>query len=229
MNDNIDNKYKNGKIYKIVDYTNGNIYIGSTIQELNDRLSCHKSNYKRHSEGKCRYVYSSDIIKDNDYKIELIENYNCNNRKELETRERWYIQNHICVNKVIPQRTSKEYYIDNRDKILEQQKQYDINNRDKQKKYKKQYNIKNRDKIQEQTKEYRIDNKKQIQEQTKEYRNKNRDKINEIAKQYYIKNKERISEKYKVKIKCQFCKREIRKGDISKHNKTKRHLNNIQK
>ncbi len=29
-----ENKYENGKIYKIVDNTNGDIYIGSTIQTL---------------------------------------------------------------------------------------------------------------------------------------------------------------------------------------------------
>mgnify|MGYP003655890956 CR=1 FL=1 len=35
-------KYQRGKIYKIIDNTNGDIYIGSTIQSLANRKSQHK-------------------------------------------------------------------------------------------------------------------------------------------------------------------------------------------
>ena len=34
----------------------------------------------------------------NDYKIELIENYPCNNKKELNRREDHFIQNFNCIN-----------------------------------------------------------------------------------------------------------------------------------
>jgi Uri superfamily endonuclease len=37
------NKYNNGKIYKIIDNTNGNVYYGSTVQTLGERLSRHIS------------------------------------------------------------------------------------------------------------------------------------------------------------------------------------------
>ncbi|RZJ99361.1 MAG: hypothetical protein EOO43_26640 [Flavobacterium sp.] len=63
--------YADGKIYKIIDNTNGNIYIGSTAEPtLARRLAKHKSDYKRYLEGKSRYVTSSFGILDNeDYSL----------------------------------------------------------------------------------------------------------------------------------------------------------------
>ena len=61
------------KIYKIVDNTNDNIYIGSTCKTLQRRLSKHKSDYKRFLKGLRRNITSFDILKNNNYKIELLE------------------------------------------------------------------------------------------------------------------------------------------------------------
>jgi len=126
------NKYDNGKIYKIVDFTNGNIYIGSTVQTLTERLAQHKRD-KRCS--------SCDIIKNGDYDIILIENYPCQSKEELEARERYYILNTECVNLQIPGRTKKEYYEDNKEKIKKRIKEY----RDKNKDRTKEYREKNKD------------------------------------------------------------------------------------
>ena len=199
-----DIRYENGKIYKIVDNTNGNIYIGSTINSLSYRLSGHKTKYKSYLEGKCHNTRSFDIIKNNNYRIELLENYPCNNKKELETRERDYIEDNNCLNKAIPTRTDKEYrkyyeekrkqnYINNRDKILERSKQNYINNRDKKLEYGKQYRIKNLDK-----------------------------KL-EYGKQYRIKNRDKIKENRKINITCE-CGSIITKVHINRHKKTKKHL-----
>jgi len=129
------NKYENGKIYKIVDDTNDNIYIGSTYQKyLSRRLQGHLTNYKRYIEGKReRNITSFKIFENSSYHIELIEKYPCKNRMELEKRERYYIESLECVNKVIPGRTPKEYREANKDKI-------------------KKYYEKNKDKINEQQK-----------------------------------------------------------------------------
>ena len=127
-------KLKVGKIYKIVDNTNGNVYIGSTIKRLNKRLSDHKSKYNSYLNGKGYYDYTSfDIIKNNDYRIELIKFVIYKDKKELHLRERYYIENNICVNKFIPSRTLKEYRIDNK----EYYKQYRIDNKEYIKKYQK--------------------------------------------------------------------------------------------
>jgi hypothetical protein len=103
-------KLKVAKIYKIIDNTNDNVYIGSTTLKLNQRLSEHKSAYKRYLNGKCQnYFTSFDIIKNNDYKIEIIKYVIFKDRKELYQRERYYIENNECINKVVPLRTDKEY------------------------------------------------------------------------------------------------------------------------
>jgi len=92
------NKYENGKIYKITDNTNGNVYYGSTQKTLNRRLSDHKYDYKRREkEGNVRT--SSKIICNNDFTMELVENFPCSSRKELEERESYYINNFECINK----------------------------------------------------------------------------------------------------------------------------------
>lgn len=106
------------KIYKIVDNTNGNIYIGITKKKyLCKRISGHRTDYKR---GKL--CSSREIIKNGDYRVELIE------ETEDETRERYWIENTDCINKQIPNRTrkeySKEYYENNKDIIIEKKKEY---------------------------------------------------------------------------------------------------------
>tara|TARA_R100001594_G_scaffold3518_7_gene13129 strand:+ start:92 stop:529 length:438 start_codon:yes stop_codon:yes gene_type:complete len=87
------------KIYKLIDNTNGNIYIGQTKQKLYKRLNNHKQDYKRGYKGS-----SKEIIKNGDYKIELIE------ETTDKLRERYWIENTKCINKVIPNRTRKEHY-----------------------------------------------------------------------------------------------------------------------
>jgi hypothetical protein len=118
----IDERYVNGKIYKIVCNETGEIYYGSTIQKLNERMNKHKS------QKNCE---SKQIINRNNYYCELIENYSCNNKKELETREKWYILNNDCINQKIPTRTMKEYRQDNKEKIKEYSKQYCEDNKEK--------------------------------------------------------------------------------------------------
>ena len=122
------------KIYRIVDNTNGNVYIGKTKKKyLSSRLASHRD--------KSSCCSSSQIIKNGDYKIELIE------ETEDETRERYWIENTECINKVIPGRTGKEYYDDNRDQILYKKKITDSQNRDKIREYNKKYNENNKDKL----------------------------------------------------------------------------------
>jgi len=139
--------YSKGKIYKIICDTNGLVYIGSTVQKLCKRLSGHKDHYKMYLIGKKTFVTSFDIIKNNNYKIILIENYPCNSKEELEREERKYIESIKCVNKYIPTRTDKEYYEDNKDKFKEKVKIWSKNNKDKKNINNKKYYEKNKEKL----------------------------------------------------------------------------------
>jgi len=142
---NLRKQLDQSKIYKITDNTNDKIYIGSTCQTLKERLSGHKSEYKRFLKGLSRNVRSFGILKNNNYKIELLENCNIKTKDELTARERFYIENNECVNRCIPGRTRKEYKENNKDKIKEQDKTY----RDANKEKKRAYYEANQDKIRE--------------------------------------------------------------------------------
>ena len=135
-------KLDKGKIYQIVDKTNDNKYIGSTCGTLKKRLSKHKSDYNRFLKGLGGNVKSFDIIKNNDYVIELLEDCQVKSKSGLFARERFYIENNNCLNKCIPGRTYKEYYIDNKEKYKENRKEYC-----------KEYYDNNKEKFDEQKKE----------------------------------------------------------------------------
>ena len=135
INNDLNNKYKNGKIYKIVCNIIDKIYIGSTIKPLKIRLSGHKSHYNLYLNNKYNYVTSFDILKDGNYFIELICNAACTSKKELNAIEGVYIRELECVNRLIPCRTQQEYYKDNVDYF----KKYYKDNEDKIKNTKKEY------------------------------------------------------------------------------------------
>mgnify|MGYP003144373335 CR=1 FL=1 len=135
-------KYGNGKIYRLIDNTNGNVYIGSTIQSLANRKAQHKSDTIS-CRNKCK---SKSIIENGDYDIILIENYPCESKEELLMRERYYIDNTDCINQVrcyISKDERKEYENDyalkNKDIINEKSKVWYQANKDKKAEYDKKY------------------------------------------------------------------------------------------
>jgi hypothetical protein len=110
-------EYK-GKIYKIIDNTNGNIYIGSTRHKLlNNRLAEHRNKYNNFLNGIGTSNTCFKIIENGNYNIELIEDCICKDIYELRDKERHYIDNNICVNKQKPNRTPQQYYEDNKETI----------------------------------------------------------------------------------------------------------------
>ena len=122
------------KIYRLLDNTNDNVYIGQTRQKyLSQRLSSHIYDYK-HNTRKCT---SRHIIKNGDYRIELIE------ETDDKMRERYWVLNTECINKQIPGRTEREYREDNKDKS----KEYREKNKEKTKEYQKEYREDNKEKI----------------------------------------------------------------------------------
>jgi hypothetical protein len=88
--------YSKGKIYKLWSPQGGEKYIGSTTETLARRKQTHK-----------RLNCSSKILfeKYDDVRIELIEEYPCKNKMELNRREGEHIRNNDCVNKSIAGRT----------------------------------------------------------------------------------------------------------------------------
>ncbi len=133
-----DTKYQQGKIYKIVCNITNEIYIGSTIKTLNDRLCLHRLD---------KHCVSRNIIERGDYKIELIKNYPCNSKYELEEEEAQYIRNNTCINTQIPHRTDKQYREDNKEKLSQQQKNWIENNKTAHLQQRKKYREDNKEVI----------------------------------------------------------------------------------
>jgi predicted GIY-YIG superfamily endonuclease len=115
-----DKRYKYGKIYCMyLPDEPQYFYIGSTIQTINKRLRSHKSLIKKANQGKqvrnmivyTHFATDDRFAKINSLKIQLVENYPCNNKRQLEIKEAEYIQaNKDCLNVGIPS-TSFEYLI----------------------------------------------------------------------------------------------------------------------
>jgi hypothetical protein len=135
-----------GIIYKLTCNETGEVYYGSTTLSLNKRMTDHKSKCKQWKEGKFHYVTSFQIIDRGNYSYSLIETVECEDRKQLEAKERFYIENNECINKIVVGRTlkesQKEYYESNKEAILEQQKEYREANKDKKKAYDRQRYLK---------------------------------------------------------------------------------------
>ena len=92
--------YQKGKIYKLWSPQGNEIYIGSTVNSLAKRLSQHKS----YRDCNSKYLFENY----NDVRIELIEEYPCDNKIQLNKKEGEHIRNNTCLNRCIPGRTKKE-------------------------------------------------------------------------------------------------------------------------
>jgi hypothetical protein len=150
-----ENRYSRGKIYKIVDNTNGNIYVGSTTEPtVARRLATHRSNYKSYLDGKCQYMSSYKILENGDFDIVLVENCPCDTKDELFKRERHYIETLDCVNKNIPGRTKKEWYNENKDVKLDRAKKYYTENKEKVLEYQNKFRLENKESIAKYKKDY---------------------------------------------------------------------------
>tara|TARA_R110000796_G_C14553406_1_gene434110 strand:+ start:919 stop:1479 length:561 start_codon:yes stop_codon:yes gene_type:complete len=157
--------YELGKIYKIIDNTNGNIYVGSTAEPtLARRLAGHRSDYKYWINGKkTSYVRSFDILKNEDFKIVLIETFPCESRDQLLSREQHWMDSIVCINhhnakgrnKIKLSVSNKKYYEKNTELIIKKVHDWNQNNKDKRVNYNKIYADKNKDKAKIYNKKYR--------------------------------------------------------------------------
>jgi hypothetical protein len=101
--------YANSKIYKLVSFNLPELpYYGSTTQTLCKRKGRHVSDYK--ANGLKASCTSRIVIDAGDYEIIWVEDFPCENKDQLRARERYYIENRVCVNKNVPGRTTEEWY-----------------------------------------------------------------------------------------------------------------------
>lgn len=212
-----DNKYKNGKIYKIICNETNDIYIGSTGEKyLSNRFANHRSALKKYNEGKTNYVSSFEIVKYESSRIVLIEIYSCNSKDELRAREEYWISHFKkegcrIINKIgaVKNHNRKhEYYMENKAEILQKQKEYAENNKDK---------------IYEKGVKYREEHQEEIKEKKKEYTENNKEKIADYHSNYYQQNKHKWDLVNKETMICDVCVKSITKVKFVRHCQSKYH------
>ena len=222
--------YQNGKIYKIepINGEEGDVYVGSTTNEhLSTRMGQHRTHYKQWKVG-TKGMTTSFILFDkygvDACKIILIQSFSCNSKNELTSKEAEFIKTLKCVNKLIPNRTDKEYYQDNKEKIAANAKIYFLANKEKIAATHKQYRTDNRELIIASNKLYNEANKDVLATQKKLYREINKDVIASKQKIYNEAKKETVHAKNKTnRLICE-CGVNCRLADKSKHYKTAAHL-----
>jgi hypothetical protein len=204
--------YQDGRIYTVRCRKDDTlIYVGSTTQPLAKRWGEHK---KASRTEKCqnRLIYKTINGNWTDWFIELYEVYPCENKEQLNRREGEIIREIGSLNITVAGRTSKEYYQDYREEIIETVSQYYINNKEACKERSKNYREEHLETI-------RLYDKKRLQsEKRKEYMKKFREEHREelLAKKlaYYhqvlSKNKEYIN----MKQRENYAKRKAKKTDI---------------
>ena len=178
------NRYENGKIYKVVDNGYNLCYIGSTCEKLSKRMERHRAKYKQYLKGKkldTNVVYIFNEYGMENCKIELIENFPCENKEELGNREGYYIENLKCVNKRVEGRSKQEYYLPRKDYFNECARNYHEEHKEEISERKKKYYEERKEEITEKKREQYKENKDKIKEQYKQ----NREVILERTRGYY--------------------------------------------
>jgi len=197
----LDIDYNLTKIYSIepiINHPPEHIYYGSTTYKyLSSRMSIHRSDYRNWLESNKNFISVFNLFKTyglDNCRINLIENYPCDNINEKASREGYYIRSNPCINKNIPGRTKKEWCRDtNYFNEYHQLPKY----KDYQKEYHQLPKYKEYIKKHQQTQEYKDYQKEYKQlpkykDSQKEYTKKRQQKqeYKDYQKQYYQKKKQ---------------------------------------
>jgi len=220
--------YGEGKIYAIKSLNTSDIYIGSTVLELDKALESHVMKFNNPNLGFCS---ASRIFECGDYYIELLENYPCEWKNQLANRKQEWVDyfSEDCINewrainsKEDRKNYKRQYYQDNKEVLDEKNRKWCINNQDKVKTYLNQYYIDNKEILSKKQNDYRINNREKIFKTRYDYYLNNQDKIRAKSKEYCINNKDKINASKNAKINCE-CGGVVTNNHFARHRSSMRH------
>jgi hypothetical protein len=127
--------YNNTIVYKIVckDVNIKECYVGHTTKfatrKNEHKYACNTPESKKYN------IYIYTFIRNNggwdNWSMIEVEKYPCENKLEAEKRERYWVETLKAeLNKIVPSRTVKEYYIANKEKIKQYAKDYKLKNKE---------------------------------------------------------------------------------------------------
>ena len=164
--------YKNAKIYKILNNATDDVYIGSTTQPLSKRMVDHRASCKSDKSFHLQLHNKMNELGIENFYIELLEEYPCENVEQLRKREGERIREFATLNRYVAGRDEQQYREDNKEQRA---------------KTNKAWREKNHDGL--------------LQKKKDDYQN-NREHYLDMKKKYYIEKKDEINEKQKTKILC---------------------------
>ena len=231
----IQTDYSNTIIYKICckDVSINDIYVGHTTN-INNRKHNHKSNCCN-SNLKNYNLFVYNFIRENggwdNWSIIQIEPYNCNNKREAEMRERYWIEtlnaklncNNPITTKEEKEKQKQDWYEENKQEILEKTKENYKENKEQKLEYQKQYIEENKEQIKEYQQDYRVKNKEKLNEQKKIYRSEHKEEASHANKAWKEANKEKISNQTKKVVDCE-CGNNYTFGNRHRHLQSKTHI-----
>jgi len=189
-------------------------YVGSTTNKTRrkqeHKSSCNKKDNKQYNHYKYQFIRENGGFENWD--LIVIEPFSCNSKTELETRERYWIEKlNSILNSVKRPYTTKE------ERKIDQQKYDKI-------KYEKE---KGTDKYKAQQKKTQKTYREKHPDKHKKYYEEHKDELKLYIKEYHNKHKELKQQKDKERIDCNVCNCSIRKCDLLRHSKSKKHINNL--
>ena len=181
-------------IYAIRNKNTPKIYVGSTVQPLKYRFSCHMSKFKTYLKGHyVENVSSFEVLCGLEPYIELLEEFEYQEKKQIFEKELHYINlfSENCVNKNKPSRTQTQWKLDNQKYYQEYLQSWRKNNPD----YFKEWRKNNPDyvKIKKEQGYYK--------EKSESFSKKNPDYYKNYMKEYYHRKKAQKLEELQKQIK----------------------------
>ena len=158
--------FSKAKIYKITNDYNDDVYVGSTCNTLVKRFCQHKGDAPKEDRTHLPLNNLINEIGFNRFRIELIEDYPCKDKYELNQRQGFYIRQFGSLNHNVKGRNKEEYSKTEQARYL--QKESRERNKESRIEYDKEYYEQNKETIAEKRKKYIETNKNKIQEYIKE-------------------------------------------------------------
>jgi group I intron endonuclease len=211
--------YANGKIYKITNTVNDEVYIGSTCKTLQERFSNHMRSCRCDPQKAHYPLYK--MMKEfgaEKFFIELVQEAPCESLEQLLKVEGEYIRKYATLNGRIAGRTTKEWTDDNKDKKKEMDKAYREQNAEHVAEYKKAWREENRERIKIMKQQYYQQHKEEINQKV-------RDRYREKAQEKQQQHKEQI--KTSTTVPCE-CGLSYTRSHKSCHYKTKIHAQRME-
>ena len=179
--------YSKGKIYKVLNDLDDDVYIGSTCQSLNMRMVGHRKARTGKQYKNYKLYRKMNEIGVAHFYIELIKETPCENKEQLRAIEGEYIRKYGTLNGQIAGRSRKEWQDEH------QERKSELNSINYQK---------HREKVLKRQQEYRENHPEEYKAQ---------------KKKSYQNRKEKILAQNKERVECEICGKELSRDYLRKH------------